>query len=256
MKRSPRALRGAVLLALGGACAAPAQEAPPKRLRVRVVRSFAHDPGAFTQGLVFDGGVLYESTGMYGQSTLRKVDPDTGAVLAKVAVEPRLFAEGLALAGGRFYQLTWREGRALVWNPSTLKIEKELPYTGEGWGLCFDGTHLVMSDGTDRLVRRDPKTFAAVGEVRVRSEGVPVSELNELECVEGTIYANVWMRSSIARIDARSGRVTAWIDASGLLRPEEERAADVLNGIAYRPDTGRFIITGKNWPRAFEVVFE
>jgi glutamine cyclotransferase len=255
--------RGFVALAAGGAAAAllaqrPAVEprrAAPEFLRAQVVRSFPHDPGAFTQGLVFHAGRLYESTGLVGSSSLRRVDPATGRVEAQVALPEPLFAEGLAEAGGRLVQLTWRNGRALHWNPEQLTLEGEWSYAGEGWGLCSDGTHLLMSDGTDRLARRDPRTFELIGSIPVRSPSGPVHRLNELECVGETVYANVWLTSRIARIDARTGDVTAWIDASGLLTEDEARAADVLNGIAYLPSSGRFVLTGKLWPRAFEVEF-
>jgi glutaminyl-peptide cyclotransferase len=229
--------------------------ARPESLHVRVVRSFFHDSGAFTQGLAFHAGKLYESTGLVGQSSLRRVDPATGAVEAQVVLERPLFGEGLAVAEGRLVQLTWTAGRALLWSLDGLAPEGEIQYAGEGWGLCYDGRQLVMSDGSDRLVRRDARTFAPVGGISVRSPTGPVFRLNELECVAGAIYANVWPTSRIARIDARTGDVTAWIEAAGLLSREEARHADVLNGIAHLPSSGRFILTGKHWPRAFEVEF-
>jgi glutamine cyclotransferase len=182
------------------------------------------------------------------------VDPATGAVEAQATVDPSLFAEGLALADGRLVQLTWREGRALLWDPERLTVRGEFRYEGEGWGLCYDGRQLVMSDGSNRLVRRDVRTFDPIGEIAVRSPEGPVYQLNELECVGNAIYANVWQTSRIARIDASTGNVTAWIEAAGLLTAEEAARADVLNGIARLP-SGRFVLTGKLWPRAFEVEF-
>lgn len=246
---------GAATLAVPACTRPDVPPAAPESLRVRVVRSFFHDPGAFTQGLVFHAGKLYESTGLVGQSSLRRVDPLTGAVEAQVALEPPLFAEGLAVADGRLVQLTWREGRALLWSLDRLAPEGELRYTGEGWGLCFDGRQLVMSDGSSRLVRRDVRTFEPVGTISVRGPAGPVERLNELECVGDAIYANVWPTARIARIDARTGDVTAWIDAAGLLTREEARRANALNGIAYLPVPGHFVLTGKLWPRAFEVEF-
>ena len=243
---------GALLLAL---VAVPAVGSAPERLRVRVIRTFEHDPGAFTQGLLFHEGKLYESTGLNGHSSLRRVNLRTGAVETNVPLESTLFGEGLARVGGQLYQLTWREHRAIVWDLVTFKREREFGYEGEGWGLCFDGKSLIMSDGTDRLVRRDPRTFEKTGELSVRDGATPVERLNELECVGGVIYANIWQQPTIARIDAQTGSVTGWIDAAGLLTPEEYRAADVLNGIAYLPGSSRFILTGKLWPRAFEVEF-
>lgn len=253
--------RALIPLAIGGVVMAvlawTRRPAPPspESLRVKVIRSFFHDPGAFTQGLVFHAGRLYESTGLAGQSSLRRVDPATGAVLAQVPLDRSLFGEGLAVAEGRLVQLTWREGRALLWSLDRLAPEGEFRYAGEGWGLCFDGRHLVMSDGSDRLVRRDARTFEPVGGISVRSPSGPVDRLNELECVGDTIYANVWQTSRIARIDARTGDVTAWIEASGLLTREEASRVDALNGIAHLPSSGRFVLTGKLWPRAFEVEF-
>jgi glutamine cyclotransferase len=246
---------GSVVVAVLVCWPAPSSPAAPESLRVKVVRSFFHDPGAFTQGLVFHAGWLYESTGLVGQSSLRRVDLATGAVAAQVPLHPPLFGEGLAVAEGRLVQLTWREGRALLWSADRLAPEGEFQYAGEGWGLCFDGRQLVMSDGSDRLLRRDVRTFQPVGAISVRSASGPVHRLNELECVGDTIYANVWQTSRIARIDARTGDVTAWIEAAGLLTPAEARRANALNGIAHLPSSGHFVLTGKLWPRAFEVEF-
>jgi glutaminyl-peptide cyclotransferase len=251
------------VLALG-ACVRSEATAPPtprprpaELLRARVVRSMPHDKAAFTQGLVIFDGKLYECTGLKGQSSVRRVDPDSGRVEMRTDLDATLFGEGLARVGGRLWQITWQDGRALVWNLSTLKKEREVTYEGEGWGLCFDGKRLVMSDGSDRLFFRDPETFAkvGVGEVPVRREGAPVRNLNELECDGGLVYANVWQDNHIARIDPATGEVTGWIDASNLLTPEESAGTDVLNGVALIPETRHFYITGKLWPRAFEVEF-
>jgi glutaminyl-peptide cyclotransferase len=171
----------------------------------------------------------------------------------KVSLDPLLFGEGLARVGGRLYQITWQNGRMLVWNLARLEKEREVTYEGEGWGLCYDGKRLVMSDGSDRLQFRDPETFAKVGEVSVRRAGLPQRQLNELECADGLVYANVWTEPFIARIDPASGEVTGWIDASGLLTREESAGVDVLNGIARVPGSRRFLLTGKLWPRLFEV---
>lgn len=240
-----------------GACAKPkvrpAQVAPDAGLRFKVVRTFPHDPGAFTQGLLFFDGKFYESTGLNRRSSLRRVDLESGVVESRVDLPAELFGEGLARVGGRLFQLTWQNGRALVWNLATLGKEREITYEGEGWGLCYDGHHLIMSDGSATLALRDPESFAKVGAIAVRRAGRPVRNLNELECVDGVVFANVWQDNHIARIDPDTGEVTAWIDASGLLAPEEARAADVLNGIAYLPATGHLVVTGKLWPRIFEV---
>jgi glutaminyl-peptide cyclotransferase len=227
----------------------------PERLRVKVLSTRPHDRSAYTQGLVIDGGALYESTGLYGQSSLRQVDPATGEVKRSRTVPREYFAEGLALVDGRLIQITWQEQKAFVYNAADFQPVTELRYDGEGWGLCWDGQRLVMSDGSNRLTFRDPKTFAVTGSVAVTLAGQPVAQLNELECVDGVIYANVWQTEDILRIDPKDGRVTAVIDASGLLAPQERRMVDVLNGIAWDPAKKTFLITGKLWPKMFEVTF-
>jgi glutaminyl-peptide cyclotransferase len=237
----------------------PATPAPagraPERLKVKVRSIHKHDASAYTQGLVWDGDRLWESAGLYGSSSLREVDPASGEVRHKVDVPPKFFAEGLAQVGDRLIQLTWQEGKAFVYRVPSLEKIAEFTYSGEGWGLCYDGKRLVMSDGSDRLTFRDPQTFAPLGEVHVRLSGTPVNRLNELECVDGVVYANVWLEDTIYRIDPRSGEITAVIDASGLLTPEERPQADVLNGIAWNPVKKVFLITGKQWPEMFEAVF-
>ena len=237
--------------------AATATGAPdaPERLKVKVLSTRPHDPGAYTQGLLLDNGSLFESTGLYGQSSLREVNPRTGAVKRKVTVPQQYFAEGLTLVGDRLIQLTWQEQKAFVYKLSDFTKVEELRYDGEGWGLCSDGTRLVMTDGSDRLTFRDPKTLAVLGGVNVTLSGRLIDRLNELECVGGAIYANVWQTDDILRIDPGSGKVTAVIDASGLLSASERQQAEVLNGIAWDPAKKTFLITGKLWPKMFEVVF-
>ena len=227
----------------------------PERLKVQVLSTRPHDPGAFTQGLVLDGDTLYESTGLNGKSSLREVDSQTGQVKRRLDIPYEYFAEGLALVDGRLIQLTWQAEKAFVYNRADFKEVGEFRYDGEGWGLCHDGTRLVMSDGSDRLTFRDPKTFAVQSILNVTLSGQPARELNELECVDGLIYANVWQTDNILRIDPKTGKVTGMIDASGLLTPEERQKADVLNGIAWNPRTKTFLITGKLWPKMFEVQF-
>lgn len=241
-------------------CAAPAIDAADAQgkvdvLKVEVLRSYPHDPDAFTQGLVWRDGVLYESTGMVGQSSLRRVDLATGAVAQRVDVPSPYFAEGLADIGNRLYQLTWQHGRVFVYDRSTFGRVGEFAYEGEGWGLCHDGTSLVMSNGSDVLSFHDPATFAVERTVRVTMDGRPLSQINELECVGTDVYANVWQTETIVRIDAATGRVTARIDASGLLTPAERRGVDVLNGIAWDPADETFLLTGKWWPKLFRVKF-
>lgn len=226
-----------------------------ERLRVQVVRSYPHDRAAFTQGLVLEGGKLYESTGLVGQSSLREVEIETGRVIRKVDVPPPIFAEGLALVGERLIQLTWQNGRALQYDRRTFARQGEFSYRGEGWGLCNDGTHLVMSDGTASLTVRRATDFGVARVVEVTMDGQPLDDLNELECVEGAVYANVWMRDLIVRIDAGTGRVTERIEVPNLLSPLERQGVDVLNGLAYDRSDQTFLITGKLWPKLFRVRF-
>ena len=224
-------------------------------LVVRIRSDRPHDPRAFTQGLELHGGRLYESTGGFGSSTLRRVDPRTGELEASVSLPADLFGEGLAVVGDRLIQLTWRAGQAIVWDPEEMREVGRLSYEGEGWGLCFDGRRLVMSDGSDTLTFRDSETFEVLGQVRVSLAGRSLTALNELECVDGAVWANVWQTDEIVRIDPFSGRVLAVVDASALLPTHERQRADVLNGIAWDAEAGTFLLTGKLWPRLFEVFF-
>jgi glutaminyl-peptide cyclotransferase len=236
----------------------PAQKAvapPAQRLRVEVVRSYPHDRSAFTQGLLLDGGTLFESTGLVGQSSLREVELATGRVIRKVSVPAPVFAEGLALAGDRLIQLTWQNGRALLYDRRSFARQGEFQYRGEGWGLCNAGKELVMSDGSATLTFRKADDFSVARTLLVTLDGQPLDQLNELECVDGAIYANVWMRDLIVRIDPASGRVTDRIDAPNLLSPVERQGVDVMNGIAYDPSDKTFLITGKLWPKLFRVRF-
>jgi glutaminyl-peptide cyclotransferase len=220
-----------------------------------VVSVRPHDTGAFTQGLILYDGSLFESTGNRGDSTLREVDPMTGAVKRSINLADSDFAEGLARVGNTLIQLTWQQQHALVYDLATFEQTGSHDYTGEGWGLCYDGSRLVMSDGTSTLTFRDPSTFASIGSVQVTLDGQPVKWLNELECVSTSVYANVWWSNSILRIDPATGVVATVIDASGLLTPQEAASANVLNGIAYDPTTGHFLVTGKYWPKLFELDF-
>jgi len=201
------------------------------------------------------GGRLYEGSGLRGESNLREIDARTGAVTRTVSLADKYFGEGIAVVDDRVVQLTWQEHTAFVYRLSDFKQISTFSYDTEGWGLCDDGTRLVMSDGTNQLYFRDRSTFAVKGKVSVTQNGTPIDQLNELECVDGQVYANVWQTNTIVRIDPASGKVTAAIDASGLLSADEERGVDVLNGIAYDPSTKTFLITGKYWPTLFEVRF-
>jgi glutaminyl-peptide cyclotransferase len=199
---------------------------------------------------------LVESAGRYGESVLRRWRPGVRRPLAEEKLGDRYFAEGVTLVGETLIQITWREGIAFYRDRATLREKKRRSYEGEGWGLCFDGRYLIMSDGTDLLTERDPESFLERRRIAVVADGEPVSELNELECVDGQVYANVYGSERIVRIDPRDGRVTASIDASGLLTEAERAGAEVLNGIAYNSERKTFYLTGKLWPRLFEVTFE
>jgi glutamine cyclotransferase len=224
-------------------------------LRPEVLAEVPHDPSAFTQGLELHDGTLYEGTGLEGQSELRVLDPATGEVLRAESLPGQLFGEGIAVAGDRIWQLTWQDGVVLEWDRATLTLRQQLPLDGEGWGLCHDGTRLVRSDGTDRLRFHDPVTFAETGSVTVTIDDEPVTQLNELECVDGQVWANVWPSDVLVRIDPASGRVTAAVDAAGLLDPEQRANADaVLNGIAALGDD-EYLLSGKLWPVSFRVRF-
>ena len=219
----------------------------------RVVASYPHDPDAFTQGLVWEGGRLFESTGRNGKSSLREVDLKSGRVLRKRNIPFKYFAEGLALAKSRLYQITWQSGEAFQYDLA-FKPLKTFRYDGEGWGLTFDGVSLVMSDGSDKLTFRDPATFQPKRTVRVTLNGSPAGSLNELEYINGEIWANVWQTDYILCIDPKTGIARSYLDLRGLL-PDNLRTGseDVLNGIAYDKQTGRILITGKLWPRLFEI---
>jgi glutaminyl-peptide cyclotransferase len=231
----------------------PAAAAPPT-VRPEIVATHPHDPRAFTQGLLLHQGKLYESTGLLGRSSLRRVVVETGAVEKSTSLAADLFGEGLALVSDRLIQLTWQNNVALSYDLEFNALGR-FDYTGEGWGLCYDGARLVMSNGSSRLVFRNPTTFAVTGEVEVRGASGPVANLNELECVGSRVYANVWQTNSIVHIDPASGDVLHVVDASGLLSPSEAAGVDVMNGIAFDPASGHFFITGKLWPKLFEVRF-
>jgi glutaminyl-peptide cyclotransferase len=245
-----------MLLLRGVAAADPTPVVPPpESLRTQVIHTYPHDAQAYTQGLLLHHGTLYESAGRYRLSDLRAVEPTTGHVIRSLRLADNYFGEGLALVGDRLIQLTWMEHVALQYDRATFAPLGQFTYTTEGWGICYDGTRLVMSDGSNTLCFRDPATFAVVGQVSVTLAGQPCAALNELECVDDAVFANIWRTDSIVRINPRTGIVTAVIDASGLLTPAERASSDVLNGIAYNVEHGTFFITGKLWPKLFEVRF-
>ncbi|WP_395139692.1 glutaminyl-peptide cyclotransferase [Armatimonas sp.] len=223
----------------------------------RVVNTYPHDSQAYTQGLVFRDGFLFESTGLNGRSSLRKVKLETGEVLQQEHIDPQYFAEGLTDWGGQLVQLTWQSNVGFVYDLATLGLQRMFRLTGEGWGLTHDGSRLIVSDGTDTLRFLDPATFQARSQVSVRDGGVPVKNLNELEYVRGEIYANVWHTNSIARISPESGRVVGWIDLAGILPGANQLDSEaVLNGIAFDSAQDRLFVTGKLWPKLFEIKLE
>ena len=220
-----------------------------------IVNTYVHDQNAFTQGLVFADGFLYEGTGIYGNSTVRKVELETGKVVKLYSLPDQFFGEGVTLWGDKLIQLTWRSKVGFVYDKDNLSLLTEFAYPTEGWGLTHDGTHLIMSDGTQTLYFLEPDTFKELGRLEVHDKDVPITNLNELEYIQGEIYANVWPTNRIARISPETGQVLGWLDLKGLLR-EEERSprCGVLNGIAYDVKHDRLFITGKNWPKLFELV--
>jgi glutaminyl-peptide cyclotransferase len=219
-----------------------------------VVHAYPHDRHAFTQGLVFYQGFLYEGTGEEGHSGIRKVDLETGKILQDRALPADFFGEGIAILNGKLYELTWQNKLAMVYDLRSFELLQRYTYDTEGWGLTTDGKRLIMSDGTSTLRMRNPETFAETGKLEVSDGGQPVSQLNELEWVDGEIYANVWKTQRIVRISPKDGRVLGWIDLTGLLPPAERVGIDVLNGIAYDAAGKRLFVTGKWWPKLFEIV--
>jgi glutaminyl-peptide cyclotransferase len=220
-----------------------------------VVKAYPHDRDAFTQGLQYLDGALYEGTGLNGRSSIRRVNLDTGDVLQRRDIAAEYFGEGITVWKDELFQLTWQSGVAFVYDKATFAPKRRYTYTGEGWGLTHDGTSLVMSDGTEFLRFLDPATFKERRRVRVTAAGSPVKNLNELEYVKGEILANIWTNETdvIARINPSTGAVTGWVDLNGLLTARERVAVDVLNGIAYDAAADRLFVTGKLWPRIFEI---
>ena len=256
----------AVVVALGGCAKSAAQKpasVPPSpaaaagatpRYICEVVATWPHDRGAFTQGLVVRNGGFVESTGLNGRSSLREVELKTGRVLKRIELAQEYFGEGMTVIGDRAFMLTWKHGKGFVYDADTFRLEKEFAYEGEGWGLTTDGHSLILSDGTSRIRFLDPATFKVTRTIDVVEDGKPVRELNELEWIRGEIFANVWQTDRIVRIDPATGQVRGVIDCEGLLStPDRAGEIDVLNGIAYDEASDRLFITGKLWPKIFEV---
>jgi len=234
----------------------PLQIDPSDVWGYRVVADYPHDAEAYTQGLDIHEGVLYEGTGLYGESSLRRVDLATGEVLQEVPLSEEYFGEGIVVVDDRIFQLTWQEQTAFLYDRETFEVVETFTYETQGWGLTHDGERLIMSDGSDRITFRDTATFEEIGPIDVTYQGVPVPYLNELEYIDGEIWANVYLTDYVVRIDPESGEVTGWIDFSGLLTEQEQASlerGEVLNGVAQDPDTGQLYVTGKMWPRMFEI---
>jgi glutamine cyclotransferase len=229
-------------------------DAPARQVSYEVVNSYPHDPTSFTQGLLWADGGFYESTGLYGQSKLQRLEFPSGKVLKQLTLDPELFAEGLALVDTRLIQLTWKSHRGFVYEKDTFRVLQEFTYDTEGWGLTFDGKNLILSDGSSDLFYLDPQTFKPTRKLGITMNGQPVPELNELEFIEGEIWANVWQTDLILRIDPSTGQVTSFLNLKQILSPSDRKGSeDVLNGIAYDAQQKRIFITGKLWPRIFEI---
>ncbi len=222
-------------------------------LGYRLVNTFPHDPEAFCQGLLFVDGELYESTGLYGRSSLRRVDLETGRVLQRVDLDRRFFGEGITAWNDEIIQLTWREQVAFVYDRTTFAHRRSFRYSGEGWGLTNDGERLIVSDGSSTLRFFDPATFRLIGRLTVRDRGRPLRNINELQYVRGELLANIFHSERIARLCLTTGDVTAWIDLSDLYPRHLRTHEEVLNGIAYDEENDRLFVTGKNWPHLYEI---
>ena len=230
----------------------------PIQYSYTIVNSYPHDAGAFTQGLVWHDGLLYESTGMHGESDVRRVLLESGEVMEEVPIDDLYFGEGITIFDDRVYELTWQAQTGFVYDADTLDLRGSFTYPTEGWGITHDGEQLIMSDGTDTIYFWDAETLTENGRIHVHDGDLPIIRLNELEYIDGEIYANIWQTDFIARIDPETGAVTGWIDLSGLLTAEEQAGLSnpsnaVLNGIAYDAENGRLFVTGKLWPTLFEI---
>lgn len=253
---SPLATAGVAIAEAGNPLVSPlsTKPAPVPVYTFEVVAEYPHDEKAFTQGLVYAGGSLYEGTGLYGRSSLRRVNLESGEVEQQVDLPGQLFGEGIALLDGKIYQLTWQSRLGFVYDAESFEQLATFQYPTEGWGLTQDGQDLIMSDGSATLYWRDAETLAETRRVQVKDSRGLVASLNELEYVQGEVWANVWHTDRIARIDPASGQVLGWIDLAGLIAPQERNGPEsVLNGIAYDAENDRLFVTGKLWPKLFEI---
>ena len=244
-------IAGGVLVIILNIGQMPTDSGSPTHYTYQIMKTYPHDTTAFTEGLVFNDGVLYESTGLYNSSSLRQVNLENGVVQDEVLLPNQYFGEGLTVVNGSLVQLTWREKTGFIYNKETFGLLGNFSYSSEGWGLTFNGSDLIMSDGTSKLTFLDPVTFQMVGQVNVYDGNTPVANINELEYVNGDVYANVWLQQNIAIINPQTGMVKGWIDLTGIY--QSNNADDVLNGIAYDSQTDRLFITGKNWPNLYQI---
>lgn len=247
------ALLALLALLVGAGSPLPHARAATPVYSYEVVRTYPHDPHAFTEGLFLRDGYLYESTGLRGSSTIRKVVLETGQVESGRSLPSQYFGEGIIDWKDKLIELTWQDQVGFIYGIDDLALRGQFSYEGEGWALTRDDTRIIMSDGTSRLRFLDPETLKEIGGVTVTDEGRPVDQLNELEWVKGEVYANIWQTDRIARIDPATGKVTGWIDLTGLLPVQDQPGTDVLNGIAYDAKADRLIVTGKLWPRLYEI---
>jgi glutamine cyclotransferase len=245
-------VRGVVLVLLAGLLLAQTKTSTPV-YGYQVVNRFPHDRGAFTEGLFVLDDEFFESTGLEGKSNFRRVDIATGRVKQQYNIPSQYFGEGIVAFGNQLFQLTYKTGVAFVYDRSTFRLLKTYNYSGEGWGMTTDGKRLIMSDGTSQLRFLDPATFKETGRLSVTDAGRPIDQLNELEWIKGEIWANIWLTQRIARINPQTGRVISWLDLSGILSVMESAGTDAMNGIAYDAKTDRIFVTGKFWPRVFEI---
>jgi glutamine cyclotransferase len=227
-------------------------ESLPQHYTYNIVNEYSHDETAFTQGLVFEDGILYEGTGLYGQSTLRRVDLETGTVTQVYNLSDQFFGEGITIFGDKIIQLTWQSGKGFVYDKNSFELLQEFEYTTQGWGITYNGNELIMSDGTAALYFLNPETFQTIGQVEVHDEETVVL-LNELEYIRGSVYANIWKEDKIAIIDPQTGQVTGWIDLIGINNSENQNTGSVLNGIAYDHNGDRLFVTGKRWSKIYEI---
>lgn len=260
LQQTPSAVGGVLRIksTLAPAAETGAPSPPPFHpisfFKVRIVKKYPHDPEAFTQGLVFANGFLYESTGLHGKSSLRQVELETGRIVKKYELPSQYFAEGLTLWDRSLIQLTWKSEKGFVYNANSFSVEREFSYSGEGWGLTHDGKSLIMSNGTEELIFLDPAKLVKQRSVQVLDRGRPVRLLNELEYIKGEIFANIWHEDLVARISPKTGEVTGWIDMSSLRKELPPGSnAEALNGIAFDAKKDRIFVTGKLWPLLFEI---